>query len=175
MTNSELKKSKDLPTLKGLTLKNIEHAITILKKFEIDPKTNQPIAPNDDKSNLRRYIILKQILSTNKQPVLEALVKKDGWRMLSDWISNWWRDCNEMNDRVKNICEKSTVRIGDVEIRRKLKLDKRGLPGLNYCLVLLKCCGKLPLDAKHANRLKIGRNTRESIASELHSSGVLKI
>ena len=140
-------------TMKGLTLKNLDSALTVLKKFEIDPKTNNSLAPNDDKSNLRRYIILKQILNTDKvqkESVLVEFVKKEGWRMLSDWISRWWSDCLEVNQRVKNICDKSLVRLTDGQIRNQLKMDAKAMPGLNYALDLLKCCGKLPLQASHA-------------------------
>ena len=154
MTDSELSaKAADSSVLKGLTIKNLEHALTVLKKFEIDPKTNKQIAPNDDKANLRRYIILKQILNTSKEQVLQEFVRKEGWRMLSDWIARWWADCLELNTKVKEVCDKSSTRVTDEKIRKQLKLDKKGMPGLNYALVLLKCCGKLPLTASHADRL----------------------
>jgi len=139
--------------MKGLTMKNLDHALTVMKKFEIDPKTNLSLAPNDDKSNLRRCIILNQILYTNKvekEAVLLEFVKKDGWRMLSDWISRWWSDCIEVNQRVKDICDKSLVRLNDGQIRKQLKMDSKAMPGLDYALILLKCCGKLPLQASHA-------------------------
>jgi len=161
MADSSEVPTKTASTMKGLTLKNLDAALIVLKKFEIDPKTNNSLAPNDDKSNLRRYIILKQILNTDKvlaSSVLVEFVKKDGWRMLSDWISRWWSDCLEVNQRVKDICDKSLVRLNDGQIRKQLKMDTKAMPGLNYALDLLKCCGKLPLQASHLTQQKKRRH-----------------
>merc|ERR1712110_493018 len=126
----------------GLTAKNLEHALTILKKFEVDSKTGQTQAPNDDKSNMRRYIILHQILNTREgEEILKEFVKREGWRMLSDWISRWWQECLDLNGRVGEILRQGDGQKTDLQIRKQLKLNRKPMPGLQYALLLVKCCG----------------------------------
>merc|ERR1712048_392961 len=106
-------------TSKGLTLENLDNALQVMKKYTFDDD-NVPTHPNDDKTHIRRYIILQQILASADRKVLAAFIGLEGWKMLSEWITSWWNRVLYLNEKIQKINDNSPTRLSDEELVKKL-------------------------------------------------------